>query len=326
MNKSFIKCFLAVSAFLGTVINHPGNSFALQGIAPSGPIGGTDINQALLPPPGLYIGLVGGYMDFTGWIDNDGNKIDAGDHATISAVGMAYVWDFQVFGGSILSSISSGYQDQKWSIGGSEEDHFYGMIDIYSDIFYWGRFFPSEAFTSQPEGGRVPFGLAIGGGLGMTFPTGTYDDGVANNIGSNVYTISPSISFTYTTPSLLGKTLGDGTQFSTRIFYNEYTDQDDKNYRNGDIINIDYAVTQIKENWQYGITGAYYFQVQDDEFLDGTTGVENRTRMFSVGPVVAYNFMIGERAFFAKFKNCYYVDGQNVAKSTIAFLSIGTKF
>jgi len=149
---------------------------------------------------------------------------------------------------------------------------------------------------------------------------------VANNVGSNVYTIAPSIALTYTLPSLLGKTLGDGTQFSVRVFYNEYTDQEDKDYRNGDIVNTDYSISQIKYNWQYGLAGSYYVQVQDDEFINGNEGESNRTEMFSVGPVLGYNFTIKDQPFFAKFKSCFYIDGKNVAKSTIAFLSVGTQF
>lgn len=326
MKKMFSKSFLAAFACLSISAVFPGQSNALQGIAPSGPIGGTDINQALLPPQGLYGALVGGVLDFSAWVLDDGSEIDAGDYATISAIGFAYVWDFQLFGGNILTSVSAGYQDQKWYIGDAEEDHFYGFLDVYSDIFYWGRFFPSQAFHDQPKESMVPFGLAVATGLGVTFPTGTYDEDQANSVGSNVYTISPSFSMTYTVPSLLGKTLGDGTQFSFRTFYNTYTDQDDRDYRNGDIINTDYSISQIKGNWQYGVDGTYYVQVTDDEFINGNTGTSNRTEMFSVGGVLGYNFMVSERLFFAKLKANVYVDGENTAKSNIAFLSIGTKF
>jgi hypothetical protein len=67
-------------------------------------------------------------------------------------------------------------------------------------------------------------------------------------------------------------------------------------------------------------------QVQDDEFLDGTTGVANRTSMLSAGPVIAYNFTVKNHPYFAKLKSCFFIDGENVAKSSIAFLSIGTQF
>lgn len=326
MNKPFFRCFLAVMAYCSILVTFPGNSFALQGIAPSGPIGGTDINQALIPPPGLYGAVVAGVLDFNGWVLDDGTEIDAGNSATIIAIGLAYVWDFKLFGGSVLTSISTGYQDQEWTIGGSEVDPFSGYIDIYSDIFYWGRFFPSNAFLKQPKGSMVPYGLAVAGGLGITFPTGTYDSDEPNSVGSNVYTISPSVSLTYTAPSLLGKTLGDATQFSFRTFYNTYTDQEDRNYRNGDIVNTDYSITQIKNNWQYGIDGTYYVQVTDDKFINGNSGVSNRTEMFSVGGVLGYNFAIHKQPFFTKFKANFFVDGKNTADSNIAFLTIGTKF
>ena len=328
MNKSFLKyCFVALVLF-GAVACFPLNAMALQGRAPSGPIGGTDINQALVGPTGLYGGLVYGYMDFTDWVDGDGNKTHVGGGAQISAIAFAYVWDTTLFGGSIVSSFSMGYQDQQdWYVGDpAASDDFSGLIDVYSDIFFWGRLFPSEHFATQPRGSHIPYGLGVGGGLGITFPTGSYDDNATNSVGSNTYTIAPSVALTYTMPSLVGKFLGDATQFSVRIFYNEYTDEKNKNYRNGDIVNIDYAASQIKGDWQYGLAGSYYKQVKDDAFLNGTTGVSNRTMMWSLGPVVNYNFAIKEHLFSAKVKACVMLAEENTTESRIIFFSVGTKF
>ena len=261
-------------------------------------------------------------------MDDDGDKaFNAGDDATITGFGFSYVWDVKIFGGSVLSSFCSGYTDETWWIAdSSNKDHFSGVSDIYADLFYWGRFFPSESFLSQPKGQMVPFGLAVAGGLGITFPTGTYSEHHANNIGSNQYTYSPSLSLTYTAPSLLGKTLGEGTQFSARFFYNMYGKQKDRNYRNGDLLNIDYAITQLKGKWQFGLTGTYYVQTTDDKFYEGTTGIKNKTQMLSVGPIIGVSFKIMGKDFFAKFKNCYRVFMDNGADSTVYFLSLGTKF
>jgi hypothetical protein len=327
MKACISKHGIVVLALFSILACFPCQSFALQGRAPSGPIGGTDINQALVPPPGLYGGLIYGYMDFSAWVDDDGNETDAGDAATIAAVAFAYSWDTTIFGGSVLSSISLGWQDQDWWVGdNSLNDHFSGIIDIYSDLFFWSRFFPSQAFETQPKGSVIPYGLAVGCGLGVTLPTGTYDESDVNSVGSNIYTIAPSIALTYTMPSLFGDFLGDATQFSARFFYNNYTDQKHLKYRNGDILNTDYAITQITGDWQYGIAGSYYTQISGDKFLDGTTGDANRTMMWSIGPVVNYNFSVGEHPFSAKFKSCFFLDGKNTAKSNIFFLSIGTPF
>ena len=50
MKDRFFKHLIAVLALFGLLVYLPGQSFAMQGLAPSGPIGGTDINQALIPP------------------------------------------------------------------------------------------------------------------------------------------------------------------------------------------------------------------------------------------------------------------------------------
>ena len=331
MEKCLLKRGLAVLILIGAMICFPFNAMALQGRAPSGPIGGTDINQALIPPPGLYGGMVFVNGNFSSWLGDDGSATDAGGHMQIEALGFAYVWDTTLWGGSILTSLSFGWQDQdNWYISGlSTPDSFSGMIDMYSDIFFWGRLFPSRHFASQPEGSHIPYGLAVGGGLGITFPTGTYNENEANSTGSNIWTFAPSAALTYTTPSLIGKVLGDATQFSVRMFYNEYTDQKANNakYRNGDILNFDYGISQIKGNWQYGLAGSYYFQVTDDKILAGGLGVPNKTRFLSLGPIVTYNFTINGHLFTAKLKSSTTIDAKNnVDTSNMVVFSLGTKF
>ena len=329
MNKRFIKHGIIALVFFGLVVCCPFNAMAMQGRAPSGPIGGTDINQALIPPPGLYGGLVVGNMNFSTFSTENGDY-DCGGNSQIYAAAFAYVWDFKILGGSVLSSLSFGYQDQEnWYVSGlSTPESFSGVIDMYSDVFFWGRFFPSEHFGAQPKGSYIPYGLGVAFGLGITLPTGTVNEDEVNYVGSNIWTFAPSLALTYTMPSLLGKVMGEATQFSVRMFYNEYTDQDAPmaRYRNGDILNFDYGISQIKGNWQYGISGSYYTQVTDDKILDGGMGVPNKTMMWSVGPIAQYNFTLNGHPFSAKLKANTMLDLKNNVDSNIIFFSIGTKF
>ena len=49
------------------------SALAVEGNAAAGPIGGTDIRQALLPPPGVYGGLVGVHATAQQFNDGSGH-------------------------------------------------------------------------------------------------------------------------------------------------------------------------------------------------------------------------------------------------------------
>jgi hypothetical protein len=78
---------------------------AAEGPSLAGPIGGTDIRSAVLPPPGLYgggVALRGEVLDF---VDGQGQPIpvlsDANIKRTIVAPFIGYVPNINVLGGSI---------------------------------------------------------------------------------------------------------------------------------------------------------------------------------------------------------------------------------
>src|SRR5258708_896072 len=81
----------------------PTASLAVEGFSAAGPIGGTDIRSAQLPPPGLYGGGVLLYAEAHQYIDGNGNVLLPDLDLTRKRVGpcLFYVPDAQVFGGSI---------------------------------------------------------------------------------------------------------------------------------------------------------------------------------------------------------------------------------
>src|SRR5436190_3683843 len=79
-------------------------AFAVEGTTAAGPVGGSDVRVALLPPPGLY----GGVAFFAGnaprLVDGNGHDIPGlSPHFTIKAAApfALYVPNVQVLGGSI---------------------------------------------------------------------------------------------------------------------------------------------------------------------------------------------------------------------------------
>src|SRR5262245_50470795 len=80
-------------------------ALAVEGSTAAGPVGGTDVRSAFLPPPGWYGGMIGFASDAPVIVDGHGHKaagLEAA-HLTIKAAApfLIYVPDVKVLGGSI---------------------------------------------------------------------------------------------------------------------------------------------------------------------------------------------------------------------------------
>lgn len=251
-----------------------------------GPIGGTDIGGAYLPPePGLYMG--GGYIGVTSdrYQDVNGHKVpyDTGFDASAVVLGLNYVYPVKVLGGSLASSAQFGYGRRCFRFG--ERNCDIGTADIYSDLFFWSKYLgggESGNSTLAP----LPYGLTIGGGLGVTIPTGRYDKDKPVNTGGNTWIISPNIAVTYLTgPEYsLG---GDGTELSARLFYSMPQKNSATDFDSGTVVNVDWAITERYGNWQVGIAGQQAKQIDSDKLSDGTRTNDSKFSAGSIGPIVS---------------------------------------
>jgi len=182
-------------------------ALAVEGTTAAGPVGGSDVRVALLPPPGLY----GGVAYFAGnaprLVDGNGRDIPGlSPHFTVKAAApfAMYVPDIKVLGGSIgiFGVLPYGAEcgrflaAQPWACA-------WGAADPYVEIG-WFRYFgtprPSRVAGSFP----ILEGLAISAGIGAVFPVGQYNvrqvtqQGIG--MGNNIFDIAPSLAITYTTP------------------------------------------------------------------------------------------------------------------------------
>lgn len=274
---------------------------AAESITPAGPIGGTDIRSALLPPPGDYGAIVGVGLEFLGLYTAD-SYVPSGNGSGmgLGGLGWLHVWDAEVLGGQIASSLFVGVQKLCFGVQRGPQNCASGLMDLYSDIFVWSKFVPSADFATQPQrkGPPIPYGTAYLVGFGTNLPSGTYETPGGLNTGSNVFTFSPNIGITHTTKSLLGPVLGEATEFSARAFFNFYTENDTTHYQTGPLISLDFAVTQRIEYLQYGIAGTGFVQVGDDKINGISIGGEGKhAANFNIGPLMAYDFMIGDRPY-----------------------------
>jgi hypothetical protein len=313
---------VAMSVALGGIVR----AEAAESPRPAGPIGGTDIRQALLPPPGVYVVGVGVANDLFSYFGNSGSTQDASGSDLVGGAGVMAVYNVHPFGGSLASTFFASYDRMCFNLKGAFSQCSSGWNDAYSDVLMWSRFFPSSHFSPEPSPGSpfpIPYGLAVLAGFGVEIPLGTYrDDRIINN-SANIWDFAPNVGLTYNTPSLLGPWFGQATEFSGRAWFNNYTENSATKYQTGKLISLDFAVSERLNGWQYGLAGTTLCQLQGDR----RNGVEigNRTSNLALGPIVSYDFMIGDRPFNATVKGLYSVYGTNTARAYGIILKLATK-
>ena len=97
-NRQFIRTSLSagVSAFL-LILSMAVPVSALEGRTVAGPIGGTDMRSAQLPPPGLYGVLAAAYGELRRFRDDDGDHVpalaDLQANNIVAAAALLYVPD-----------------------------------------------------------------------------------------------------------------------------------------------------------------------------------------------------------------------------------------
>jgi hypothetical protein len=298
---------------------------AVEGTTAAGPVGGSDVRVALLPPPGLY----GGVSFFGGnaprLVDGNGRDFPGlSPHFTIKAAAPfgLYVPNIQVLGGSIgvFGVLPYGAEcgrflaSQPWACA-------WGAADPYVEIG-WFRYFgtprPSRVAGSFP----ILEGLAISAGIGAVFPVGQYNvrqvtqQGIG--MGNNIFDIAPSLAITYTTPPLLA----EATELSAKLYWNKYRINSATQYQTADLINLDFAVTERYGRFQLGVTGTYAFQFEGDKQFGVTVPPDgHRSEVLLLGGIFVMD--MPEYAMSMKIKAVTSIIAANAVRSqdlTIGFI------
>lgn len=327
MSMRFL-CAVPTFVFVAWISTYGVTCPAAEAIRPAGPIGGTDIQQALLPPPGVYAAAVVVPINFFSFSTSRG-ATPASGHSLDAGVAVLWVYDLHLFGGSIASSVSLAYGHSCFQL--EQQPRFCskaGLDDSYADVFVWSRFFPSKEFDSaRNQVSRIPFGLAVQAGLGIMFPTGTYDPNRVVNNSANFYDFAPNIALTYNVRSLFGERLGDATEFSMRIWFNNYTQNHSTHYQTGRLLNVDFAITQRMGHWQFGFTGTAFKQIEDDK-IAGINVPDGGARSdgVAIGPLISYSFVAHARPWIITLKGLYAVSATNTAWPRGVVLRVATRF
>jgi len=269
-------------------------SLAIEGNTAAGPIGGTDIRSAMLPPPGFYAGAVGLVSSVHEIHDGQGNPVPGLDavHLIGGIAGpfAVYVPDYKLFGGSIglFGTAPIGQQcGQLVSI--VKRQCTSGFGDPYVEAA-WSRSFGRLRPSRNPGAFPIVEGLTVALGFGAVIPAGKFDPKLqATNgitVGNNTWDLAPSLAVTYTTPPLLY----DGTELSAKLYWNIYGTNPDTHYKAGSLLDIDFAVTEHIGRFQLGLAGFYAFQVADDRQFGVVLPPDGRRiKYLNLGGVLNYD-------------------------------------
>jgi len=247
-----------------------------------------------MPPPGLYGGVTFLHVEVFDIVDGQGETVPALADAdlTRNVVGpfLYYVPNVTVLGGSIGIGGFVPLGHQCGHLFFSEpNDCTTGIGDAYVE-FDWSRSFGHIRPSKYPGAFPILEGLSILAGIGVLFPTGKFDasDPLQQTLstGTNIWDFAPTIGFTYTTPPILA----EGTEISARLYWNNYLENSETDYSTGDLLDLEFAVTERIGRFQVGVAGFYGWQTEGDEAFGIAVPPDGRRAKFlQVGPVLNYD-------------------------------------
>lgn len=319
----------ALCLFAGLTAALPAS--ATEGGVFGGPIGGSDIRSANLPPvSGLYGAAIFLASNAPSFSNQYGNYSATSNPAyftgLVEAGALLYVYPIKPLGFTLATSIQLNTQqlDQALTITPRLrlQQRAAGFGDSYSDFFYASKYL--GLFGAQPGGiKKFNYGLTFAFGMAAELPIGRYNVNNFDNVGKNTFIAIPNVAFTYLTgPNL---SIAEGTELSARVFYESVQKNPASLYHSGDIVDVDFAVTQRWENWQVGVAGAYATQLNGDVTAAGATASPNGNlyEKFILGPVIAYDSPELKTTF--KLKATFGVHNENTYLNNTIVFSIARK-
>jgi hypothetical protein len=287
----------AMLGFAGCVaVSSP--AFATQGGLFGGPIGGSDMRSAYLPPPDeFFVAPIVFGQHATNSVNATGDNGKAHVNDTYIQLGgsLLYTYPVTLAGGVFASSITLSDKLIDGEIG-TKKNAAHGFNDIYVDFLRWSKYVGLAG--AQPGEKKLPYGLTINTAFSSVVPTTSYNPHRVIALSRNDWVLIPNIAVSYLTgPNL---SFGDGTEISARAYYDFSTQNDFTKYRDGDVFVLDFAVTERFSNLQAGLAGTLARQTTADR--QNGVAFQNGNRLFALelGPVVAYDVPEWHASFKAK--------------------------
>ncbi|QYU68202.1 transporter [Leptolyngbya sp. 15MV] len=225
-----------------------------------------DIRAALLPPPGTYLlglAFLGRAVDFR---DNDGNRAPLSLDGGIGGLylGLGHVFEAEILGGRVGALLFAGYGRACLRVPELARSQCQnGFADSFAEVL-WSRRIAGFALggpaPDDPRRQWIPYGLTIAAGLGAVLPTGRYDRTDIAPLGLNTLAIVPSVAATWVSPPWLA----DGTEVSLRAYHVTYGRNTATDYQAGDMVVLDWAISERIGRVQLGPAGSFVRQLEPD--------------------------------------------------------------
>ncbi len=317
MSKS-VSRLLAAAAIVGAVIPsiHDANATeAVAGRYVPGAFAGP--GAGIVPPvPGAYwvISNIYYHGEASGEVPFGNNTIAVGLTGDIWATVLAgvYVPELDLPGNwtyAVEAAIPVGWTGASANIGPfatHEEVTGLGDIAVVPLLFGWHNDAMNTWFSAQ---------------LGITAPTGEWEEGSLAFIGLNYWTFSPMVGFTYLVPE-------HGLDFSAKFGIDINTENPDTDYYSGAMAHLDLSVTKnLTENFAVGALAGFLYQFEDDggTFADAHDGFKGRS--IAIGPLVTYKAKFGENTEVDfKLKWAHEIEVENRMKGDAIFFDVSGTF
>lgn len=260
-----------------TVACAAGAAHSVESGAPITPFGVFEFGAGILPPPsdGVTVGLRGASYSASDLRDTHGQRSPVGIKLKVNSAALAIVksTDVPLLGGTYAFTAVVPYLDMSnrlaiptpvGPVALKGTNAAVGDITIAPVVVKW---------TPSP-------GLFVNSRVELQLPTGSYKVDRLINSGSNHWTASPAVAFTWIGP--------DGLEVSSNIQLNVHGKNKDTQYQSGIEYQQEFAIGQHVGPWTLGVGGYLYQQLSDDKangtkFQDGS-----RSRVMALGPTISF--------------------------------------
>lgn len=254
-----------------------GAAHSVESGAPITPFGVFDFGAGMLPPPSdvATVGVRAAAYSASELRDTNGKVSPVGIKLKVNSAALAIVktTDIQLLGGTYGFAAVVPYLDMsnrltiRTPVGPlplKGTNAAVGDVSITPVMVKW---------TPSP-------GLFVNGRLELQLPTGSYKADRLINTGSNHWTASPAVAFTWISPS--------GLEVSSNIQINFHGKNKDTKYQSGAEYQHEFAVGQHVGPWTIGVGGYINQQLSDDKVNDAKFQDGNRSRVMALGPAISF--------------------------------------
>ncbi len=254
-----------------------GAAHSVESGAPITPFGVFDFGAGMLPPPSdvATVGVRAAFYNASELRDTNGKVSPVGIKLKVNSAALAIVktTDIPLLGGTYGFSAVVPYLDMSNRLtiptpGGpmplKGTNAAVGDMTIAPVMVKW---------TPSP-------GLFVNGRLELQLPTGSYKAERLINTGSNHWTASPAVAFTWIGPS--------GLEVSSNIQINFHGKNKDTQYQSGVEYQHEFAIGQHVGPWTLGVGGYLYQQLSDDKVNGAKFQDGNRSRVMALGPAISF--------------------------------------